>query len=491
VTPPVPLARLEGLTRRFPDNGVTAVDNVSLELFAGEVMALLGENGAGKSTLMALLAGVDTPDEGSITLVDPRGRPPGLAAGVALVPQHPPFSPELKLWEHAVLGAPGRFPGRRRATARLAAEAARWGFVLDWSLSCRQAGPLALQKATLTAFFLHPLKILILDEPTAALGPTEASALLQALRQWTREAGTCVVFITHKLPESLAWADRIAVMRAGQLVAVTSPEQATLEGLSALLFPAQAPRTDADSPPLPDSPVDGAPPVFQLQGSRADFDVRPGEILGLTSLRGEGAEELEEELTGLAPLPEGRLFLAGADVTGQTIGQLRKRGLSYVPSDRMGRGSSPQSPLASNVIPYQVGRLAPGGLLRRRSVRSYFRGLAERFSLQGEPGQKLVTLSGGNIQKLILAREMDHGPRVLVLAEPSWGLDQEARRELYRLIRVAASKGSAVVIVSSEPQELQEVCTRIGVLRGGKLRADRPTASWTSESLGRELLGVP
>jgi ABC-type uncharacterized transport system ATPase subunit len=226
------------------------------------------------------------------------------------------------------------------------------------------------------------------------------------------------------------------------------------------------------------------------QGTRADFELRGGEILGLTSLRGEGAEELEEELTGLADLPEGRLFLAGTDVTTASIAALRRLGLSYVPSDRMGRGSSPYSALASNVIPYQVTRLAPGGILRSHSVRGYFRELAKRFSLQGEPGQRLVTLSGGNIQKLIVAREMDHGPKVLILAEPSWGLDLEARRELYRLIRQAARAGSAILILSSEPQELLEVCTRVGVLREGRLQGIRLVEHWTSELLGRELLGV-
>jgi simple sugar transport system ATP-binding protein len=488
------MVRLEGLTKTWPDNGVTACDAVTLEIRGGEVLALLGENGAGKSTLMGLLAGTVQPDAGRVVLdgrvVGPRDR--ALDLGIALVPQHPPFSNELTLWEHALLGDEGAaWLGRRarlRLLADLSATAAQWGFTLNWDQTGRQAGPLALQRATLTALFRRRPKVLILDEPTAALPGPEAEALLSSVAAWTKREGTSAVFITHKLPEAMAWADRIAVMRSGRLEAVVTPAETSLEALGRLLFPStpRAPVEDeALPPPAPDAPV-----VFETRGTRADFVLKAGEVLGLTSLRGEGAEALEEELTGMSPLPAGCLHLDGHDVTGRDIGELRRLGLSYVPSDRMGRGSSPQSPLASNVIPYRVGQLAPGGLLRRGSVRAYFHQLKSRFGLAGEAGQRLVTLSGGNIQKLILAREMEHNPRVLILAEPSWGLDLEARRILYRLIRRAARQGSAIVLLTSEPLELFEVCTRIGALAGGQLCDLRPADEWTPESLGRVLLGL-
>jgi simple sugar transport system ATP-binding protein len=487
------MVRLEGLTKTWPDNGVTACDGVNLEIRAGEVLALLGENGAGKSTLVGLLAGTVRPDSGQVVL---DGRPLGprdraLDLGIALVPQHPPFSPDLPLWEHAILGAEGPAWLGRRARKDLIAEltetAAQWGFVLDWKLPSRRAGPLALQRATLTALFRRHPRVLILDEPTAALPGPEAEALLKSVSAWTKAKGTAVVFITHKLPEALTWADRIAVMRSGRIEAVVAPSETSESALGSLLFPASP--VVAEEAPLP-APSPGTPVLFETRGTRADFTLRPGEVLGLTSLRGEGAEALEEELTGMSPLPEGCLHFDGADVTGQDIGALRRLGLSYVPSDRLGRGSSPLSPLASNVIPYRVGQLARRGLLRRRSVRNYFHELKKRYGLAGEAGQRLVTLSGGNIQKLILAREMEHGPRVLILAEPSWGLDLEARRILYRLIRESARAGTAVVLLTSEPLELFEVCTRIGALAGGRLRALKPTSEWTPESLGRVLLGL-
>jgi len=491
-----PLVRLEGLTKTWPDNGVTACDHVDLDVARGEVLALLGENGAGKSTLMGLVAGTVEADEGRLWVdgrpLGPRDRP--LAQGIALVPQHPPFSPELTLWEHAILGAEGRPWLGSRARARLQDElratAAQWGFDLDWGQSCRTAGPLALQKATLTALFRLRPRLLILDEPTAALPAPEAEALLAGIAAWTRREGTAAILITHKLPEALAWTDRIAVMRSGRIEAFVRPADTSLEALGTLLFPAapSAPRPAALD--LPD-PAPGAPVVFETRGTRADFTLRAGEILGLTSLRGEGAEALEEELTGMGSLPEGCLHLDGADVTGLDIADLRRRGLSYVPSDRMGRGSSPLSALASNLIPYRVGQLARRGLLGRRSVRDWFNGLKDRYGLAGEAGQRLVTLSGGNIQKLILAREMEHGPRVLVLAEPSWGLDAAARQILWGLLAEAARAGSAVLVLTSEPLELMECCTRIGALAGGRLREIRKTADWTPEALGRVLLGLP
>lgn len=488
------MIRLEGLTKTWPDNGVTACDAVDLEVRAGEVLALLGENGAGKSTLVGLLAGTVLPDAGRILF---EGRPLGprdrrLDLGIALVPQHPPFSPELTLWEHAILGAEGSAWLGRRAQQALLSEltqtASQWGFRLDWTLTGRQAGPLALQRAALTALFRRRPRLLILDEPTAALPGPEAEALLSTVAAWTKRENTSVVFITHKLPEALAWADRIAVMRSGRIEAITTPDQTSEAALGALLFPSTAPSTDRETlpPPAPDAPV-----VFETRGTRADFTLKAGEILGLTSLRGEGAEALEEELTGMSPLPAGCLHMDGRDVTGWDIANLRRLGLSYVPSDRMGRGSSPHSALASNVIPYRVGQLSRRGLLGRRSIRNYFHELKSRYGLAGEAGQKLVTLSGGNIQKLILAREMEHGPRVLILAEPSWGLDLEARRILYGLIRRAARQGTAVVLLTSEPLELFEVCTRIGALAGGRLRALKPVEAWTPESLGKVLLGLP
>jgi simple sugar transport system ATP-binding protein len=488
------MVRLEGLTKTWPDNGVTACDGVTLDIRDGEVLALLGENGAGKSTLVGLLAGTVRADAGQVVLdgrpLGPRDRP--LDLGIALVPQHPPFSPDLPLWEHAILGDEGTaWVGRRARTtlvAELTATAAQWGFVLDWMQPCRRAGPLALQRATLTALFRRRPRVLILDEPTAALPGPEAEALLGAVSAWTKREGTAVVFITHKLPEALTWADRIAVMRDGRIEAVVNPSDTTEEALGSLLFPSNQ-VVPLDDDPLP-QPADDAPVVFETRGTRADFTLKAGEVLGLTSLRGEGAEALEEELTGMSPLPEGCLHFDGTDVTGRDIGDLRRLGLSYVPSDRLGRGSSPLSPLASNVIPYRVGQLARRGLLRRRSVRNYFHDLKKRYGLAGEAGQRLVTLSGGNIQKLILAREMEHGPRVLILAEPSWGLDLEARRILYRLIREAARAGTAVVVLTSEPLELLEVCTRIGALAGGRLRALKSASEWTPESLGRVLLGL-
>jgi len=490
------MVRIEGLTKTWPDNGVTACNAVDLEIRAGEVLALLGENGAGKSTLMGLLAGTIRADAGQVVLegrvITPKDRV--LDLGIALVPQHPQFSPDLTLWEHALVGDERALwlgpRARRRLIESLSATAAQWGFTLDWTLTGRQAGPLALQRATLTALFRRNPKVLILDEPTAALPGPEAEALLSAVAAWTKKEGTAVVFITHKLPEAMAWADRIAVMRSGKIEAVVTPAETSLEALGALLFPATATATVEPEEEPWVSPDPAAPVVFETRGTRADFTLRAGEVLGLTSLRGEGAEALEDELTGMSPLPEGCLHMDGRDVTHRDIADLRRLGLSYVPSDRLGRGSSPLSQLASNVIPYRVGQLARRGLLRRGSVRAYFHELKTRFGLAGEAGQRLVTLSGGNIQKLILAREMEHNPRVLILAEPSWGLDLEARRILYGLIRKSARQGTAVVLLTSEPLELFEVCTRIGALAGGRLRALKPTAEWTPESLGRVLLGL-
>jgi len=482
---------LDRVTKTWAENGVRACDTISWTIAGGQVIALLGENGAGKSTLVSLIAGLQELDSGTITVDGvPLSRQfSAKKARIFLVPQHPPLAPELSLAQNALVGQSSKGwwkPGyRQRWTRVFQTLAQQWNFALDWSKPGRLAAAVEIQRVALVTQFLRQPRLLILDEPTAALPQPEAAALLGHLRDWTRSSGGSVLLITHKLDEALLWCDKIAVLRRGQLVAEVRPSETDAEQLGRLLFPER----DTDLERGPTNTPTGVV-VWERRGTASDFVLHRGEILGLTSLQGEGTEALEEELTGFQPLEAGRHLLLGDDVTNLTIRELRQRGLSYVPSDRMGRGSSPLSALVSNLIPHRAGSLSRKGLLPRRSVWAWFHALQSRYNLSGEAEQRLITLSGGTIQKGILAREIEHGPRVLILAEPAWGLDRAARNVLWSLVRDAAAQGTAVVVLTTDPLELLENCHRVGALRSGALRALRPVSDWNADQLGRVLLGL-
>lgn len=497
---------VRGLVKTFPDNGVRACDGIDLDWEAGQVHAVLGENGAGKTTLMRLLAGLLEPDEGQILL---NGQPltggsEPYRRGIALVQQIPPWSAELRLWEHALLGREGGlFLRPRQAVKDLQESAAAWGLDLPWTELCGRLPQTVLQKATLAAYLRLPLQVLILDEPTATLPQAEADQILRLMVQVSRrENGPAVVFITHQLTEALTHADRLTVLAQGRVLRTMSPDQTTEAEVRRLMFhnPAGIDIPLHQELPAAPPPQDSEPVLLAVQGlhweqedrvllDQVSFQVHRGEIVGLCSLRGEGIEALEEVLAGLEEPDQGTLDLDGQPLHRADIALRRRHGMAYVPSDRIDRGTSAHSSLASNLIPYRLKELSNRGRLRRRGIQEFFQSLKNRFSLAGEARQKLSTLSGGNIQKVILARELEAQPRLLLLADPAWGLDAAARASLYQTLGQAAAGGCAVILLGNEARELAAVCHRLGILYRGRLGPLRPAGAWTADQIDQALLG--
>ncbi|WP_207934293.1 ABC transporter ATP-binding protein [Actinomadura sp. KC06] len=500
-TPPAgkPLV-MRGIVKRYGD--VRALDGVDLELRPGEVHALLGENGAGKTTLMNVLYGMTRPDAGTIEI---GGRAVRFAAprdaaaeGIGMVHQHFMLVPTLTVAENMVLGRPGGlFLGRRRLAAvadRLAELARRYELDVDphakvWQLSVGEQ-----QRVEILRALYHEARVLILDEPTSTLAPVESERLFPRLRAMARE-GAAVVFITHHLGDVMRWADRITVLRRGTRVGVLDPAATSEPELARLMVGRDvgtvAPRTGPSVRKETVLTVDG----IRANGDRGpialhdvSFTVAAGEIVAIAGVEGNGQPELEEVLTGLRAPAAGRVLLDGRDVTDLPPGARLGHGLGLVPSDRNRRGIVGGLSVAENLVLDRIGRAPFGTPLRvsRQAIEEHGAAEVERFSIAvSSPAQLAGTLSGGNAQRTVLARALSAGLRCLVAAQPTRGLDVGAIEFVWERLAEARAAGLAVLLISTDLDEVMSIADRCCVLYRGRL-----VASWPREDLDREQIGL-
>ena len=502
---PSPAAEMRGITKRFPR--VTANDGVDLTLQKGEIHAVVGENGAGKSTLMKILYGMLRPDAGTMRL-DGRevrfGSPAeAIAAGIGMVHQHFMLVPPLTVSENVVLGQEpvgrGGLLDRRAAEARTAELSARYGLNVDPRARVRDLSVGLEQRVEILKVLYRGARIMILDEPTAVLTPQEVEELLATLRS-LREAGTTIVLITHKLREVQAVADRVTVMRQGRSVETLPMNGVSIDELSELMIG----RKPAPPPPA-EPPDEGAKVRLALENVSARSDrglpalrgvslrVRAGEIVGVAGVEGNGQTELEEVLAGLRRPDEGRVLFDGADVTRSAPLQRLELGFSHVPSDRLRDALLLDAPIYENFLlghhrdpafgrPWKLDRAA---LLERT------RAGMEAFDVRPRDVlQSARALSGGNQQKVVIARETARAVRVLVAAHPTRGVDLGASEFIYGKLREARRGGAAVVLVSSELSELMLLSDRIVVLFGGRIVGEVRGADATEQKLGRWMTGA-
>ncbi len=509
------------IVKRFAENGVVANDRASLAVVAGTVHAVVGENGAGKSTLMHIIAGTVEPDAGRLTLrgepVGFRGTADALAAGIVISFQHPRLVPSLTVLENLVLGAEPRTPAgtiSRRAAKRRITERSFGISGIDLNarvgrLSSGQVRLVSLMAAMLRLPSDKP-GILILDEPTAACGPNETDEIVAAMRA-TAEAGHGVIYITHRIAEVPVVADTVTIMKAGRCVA-SLPRPFTTEEIARLMlgseldgpeaetpatFETERPRTRTPHPATPDSTretVFTARGVTLREGGRilldnVTFSVRAGEILGLTGIRQSGIEAIEEVLGGMRRPSAGRVTFNERDLTGLSPRALRRCGVGYVPTDRLLRGASMKSSVAENLIVLERKQLQRAGVFLPTRVHRYGRRLTEEFEIDAMLHMPLNRLSGGNIQKVILGRELAEHLRLLIICEPSWGLDIRSRRLIADRIRRAADAGAAVILISTDMDEVLEFADTVGAFYGGRLSEVVPVAKTDREALGRLVFG--
>lgn len=501
-----PIVELRNITKRFP-GGVLANDRVSLDLRRGEILGLLGENGAGKTTLMNILYGLYRPDEGEIRL---RSAPvhfhsphDAIAHGLGMVHQHFMLVPKFTVAENLMLGQPSPRPpllaDRRAVAQRILDLSAQYGLQVDphapvWQLSVGQE-----QRVEILKTLYRGAEILILDEPTAVLTPQEVDELLAILRNLAAD-GRSIIFISHKLREVMEVCDRIAVMRDGRLVDVVLTAQTTTQALSRMMVGREV-MLRVDKAPATPGEV-----LLRIQNLHAKDDrglpalrgvnltVRAGEIVGVAGVEGNGQRELEETLRGLRPVSAGRIELCGRDVTGRTPRDIIDAGLGHVPSDRYRTGLLRDFSVAENLALVTVDRppFTRRGLLDMNAMRSYARQLVQAFDVRTPSVDvRVAALSGGNAQKVVLAREIAHGPRVLLVAQPTRGVDVGAIEYVHRELVRRRDEGMAILLISTELDEILALSDRIVVLYQGRIVGECPAEGVSVEALGLMMGGTP
>lgn len=507
------MIELEHITKRF--GGVAALDDVSLSIARGERLALVGENGAGKSSLMNVLYGLYQPDAGQVRF---DGRPvkvktpaEALARGVGMVHQHFTLVPTLTVAENVVLGKePRRFGllDLDAAVAQVQASCRRFGFQVDARARVDTLTVGSQQKVEIVKALHRGVSTLVLDEPTAVLTPQEADELFQVTRALS-DAGLAVVLISHKLKEVLAFATRIAVMRRGKKVAEVAPAQTSPEALAALMVgeAAAAPATGAAHVPAPPEPAGSPskkPPapradvVLRVEGLAAEklhgvsFELRAGEVLGVAGVDGNGQRELAEVVTGLRDFT-GSLELLGRRFTHLSPGEARALGVAHVPEDRLKRAVVADLTVEDNVALGRHGAppFAKGPFIDFAGRRARTATLLDEHDVRPRDGRLRVgALSGGNQQKLVVGRELDGQPKVLVVVQPTRGLDIAAVAAVRRRLEAAAARGCGVLLVSLDLDEVLALADRVLVFFEGRVTAELPRDGFDERLIGRRMLGV-
>ncbi len=496
---------LRGITKRFP--GVVANDGVHFLAAEGEVHALLGENGAGKSTLSNILTGLYRPDEGEILLKDipvafhsPRD---ALDAGICMVHQHFRLVPPFTVAENVILGD-HRGEGRkltvhpRRIERRVAELGERYRIAVDprariWQLSLGEQQRVEILKA-----LYREARILILDEPTAVLTPQEAGSLFETLRVMADE-GRTIIFISHKLHEVKAVSDRVTVLRAGKTVETVETAGATPRSLAALMVGREVnlaeriPRDGSIGEPVLETRdlwAAGDRGTDTLRG--VSLSVCAGEIVGLAGVAGNGQRELAETITGMRAPTRGSVIVGGKEQHGGDAREAIRAGVAHVPEDRLHTGVAPSLSIASNVVlkSYRGRTVTRGPLLRLRTIRELATRLIQRYDVRGGgPDLPARRLSGGNLQKVVLAREFEGEPRVLVVASPTRGLDVAAIETVHQYVRDAASNGVGVLLISEDLDEILALADRVAVIYEGAIVGEVSVAEATIEEIGLLMAG--
>ena len=504
-----PVLRLSGITKRF--GALVANDAISLDLGAGEVLALLGENGAGKSTLVSILFGHYLADAGSIEVFGqplPPGNPKAsLQAGIGMVHQHFALADNLSVLDNVMLGTEPLWSWRSRraqARAKLLDAAERFGLGVNPDALIADLSVGERQRVEILKALVRGARILILDEPTAVLTPAESESLFATLRQLINQ-GLSVVFISHKLDEVLRVSHRIAVLRGGKLVATMASADADKPRLAEVMV---GRRVDAPTRRTRDAGdvvcrLKGAT-VIAAQGRRllddVNLSIRAGEIVAIAGVAGNGQGALAELLFGLHALDAGSVELFGKPMPPRP-GAWVDAGVARIPEDRHALGMVGDLPAWENAMleRYATPAFSRGGFIKRRAAQAHAKALIERFDVRGTESRGLETptrsLSGGNMQKLILGRALvgdptaSRAPSLIVADQPTWGLDIGAVAYVHQQLLDACAQGSAVLVISEDLEEIFALADRVAVIHHGRLTEARPAAQWTLAQIGLAMAG--
>jgi general nucleoside transport system ATP-binding protein len=502
-SPGVPAVRMRGITRRFLD--VVANDGIDLDLHPGEVLALLGENGAGKTTLMNILFGLLAPDAGTIEVggerVSFRAPRDAITRGIGMVHQHFTLVPAHTVLENVIVGTRGAWAPLRRsgpARARLGELARAHGLEVDPDARVADLSVGEQQRVEIVKALYRGARVLVLDEPTAVLTPLEARGLFAALRSLTRD-GHAVIFISHKLREVMEASDRVVVLRGGRVVATRATAGTSPAELARLMV-----GREVHVPPRR-PPASAGPPVLELDDlvvdgdrgraavNRVSLTVRGGEIVGLAGVAGNGQRELTDALFGLRRVRAGRIRAAGRDLTNRPPEAMVRAGIARVPEDRTGVGLLLDLSLAENLLleSYRAPRFRRGPFLSPRAVTAFADRLLAEYRVRA-PHRAVAarTLSGGNLQRVLLARALARDPAVVVVHQPTRGLDVAATEEVHRRLLALRERGAGVLLVSEDLDEVLALADRIAVLYEGRLMGTVLAGEVRMEDIGLMMAGL-
>ncbi|MDJ0959897.1 MAG: ABC transporter ATP-binding protein [Acidimicrobiia bacterium] len=497
------MLEMRGITKRFP--GVLANDNVDFDVFAGEVHTLLGENGAGKSTLMKILYGMYQADEGEILLngesVDIPSPTVAIEHNIGMIHQHFMLVDTLTVAENVALGLPssrGFLTDLDVVSEHIVELGEQYGLEIDPAAEVWQLAVGQKQRVEIIKALYREARLLILDEPTAVLTPQEVDQLFDTLRQLTAD-GRGLIFISHKLHEVLALSNRITVLRQGRVTGNTTTEGATRHSLAEMMVG----REVKLAPDKPEVETGGA--ALQIRdleviGDRGnvmvdglDLDVHAGEILGIAGVSGNGQRELAETIGGLRQSNRGSITIAGVDTTNKPPIEMRHAGLAYVPEGRMKNGSIGAFTVSENLllIDHADDQFLSRGLYDFGAIREHCQALVEEFAVKTPTLETPVkSLSGGNIQKLILARELSGTPQVLIASQPTRGVDIGAAEYIHKRLVEQREEGTAILVISEDLDEVFALSDRIAVIYEGQIMGVVDPADATREQLGLMMAGI-
>jgi general nucleoside transport system ATP-binding protein len=496
-----PLLSMKGIVKTF--GSMTAVDSVDLEIRAGRIHALLGENGAGKSTLMNCLFGLLRPDGGSIEIdgqtVEITSPKRALELGIGMVHQHFKLVPSLTVAQNVALGREphrGPFVDTKATVATVERLSREYGLDVKPNDRVRSLSVGAQQRVEILRALAQDVRILVLDEPTAVLTPAETERFFEVVRGFA-DSGLAVILISHHLSEVRRVADEVTVLRMGSRVAHSEIGEVTNAELAALIIGKEQEvlsEVERGTPGEVRLSVDG----LHVRDSRGvdvvngvSFDVRAGEIVGVLGIAGNGQTELVEAVTGLRRPGAGAVVVNGVDTTGKHPGKVRAAGLGHVPEDRQGRGMAGYWSVQDNIaIGYLDTDEVGGRLISRARMAALAQRLMKEYDVRARtPKQLARRLSGGNAQKMVLARELSRRPSIVVCAEPTRGLDIAATAAVRARLVEQRDLGAGVLLVSSEIEEVTQIADRVLVISSGRIVAEFADRRPTESEVGRAMLG--
>lgn len=494
-----PLLTLSGLTKAYP--GVVANKDVSFAIAPGEVHALLGENGAGKSTLVKTIYGLVKPDSGNMLLngapfapAEPRA---ARAAGIAMVFQHFSLFDAMNVAENIALGMENP-PPQRAIAAQIRDISDAYGLPLDPSRIVGELSAGERQRVEIIRCLLQNPKLLIMDEPTSVLTPQEVDILFKTLRKLSAE-GTAILYISHKLEEIRALCDNATVLRLGKVVGTCDPRATSARDMAELMVgsvlhvPARAARPVGDVVLSLKALSAKAPHQFGTALREITVDVRKGEVLGIGGVAGNGQDELVAALSGEMRTTAGMLIYQGQSIGALNPNARRKIGLLTAPEERIGHAAAPDMSLTENAVLTATTRrgLANKGFVNWGKARSFAEDVIATFDVRTPSSQSTArSLSGGNLQKFVIGREIMQDPDVLVVNQPTWGVDASAAAAIRQALLDLADKGAAVICISQDLDELMEISDRFAALNEGRLSDPRPAQGLTVEEIGLMLGGA-